>query len=204
MKSLTKLILSLIAGIALCQTETNAAIIVDAGEISGLGGSGAVDSGSTLQATYGVSQTDGIIHTLLDLTSVKNVDAITIVNRSVTTNFAARTLSIWTAPDETAPGFDPSLLASYTNNVFADSLLSPSSRDADVEQIADISNVSKRYLLIEFTSSFWTGSNPFSTASNMGAVQFANIKADIIPEPSSLLIFGLGGGVLALRYRRQK
>lgn len=184
----------------------NAAVITTAGEITGIANSQVQDNTTLFSAVYNYSlQTDGVIHIVLDLGSVQNVDVLTFVNRNISTNFAISRLEILVAPDENAAGFDPYSLASYTKHVFVEQQLSPHNYNASAVRNANIDDTQSRYFLINFTESFHTVDKHFSSTPNQDRVQFSDIRySSAIPEPGAAALVGLAlaGGILH-RWRKR-
>lgn len=176
-------------------SAAHSAVTVTAGTLTGIGGTVVDRPVATVVADYSNTQSDGKIHLLLDLGSIRNVDIINIVNRDVATDMSIKSLSVWIASDEGALGFDPFSLSSYTTNVFANQNLMPATNGANVIRPADVTDFSRRYVLIELTSSFQTSGAPFwyQAGSNFGRAQFGDITiTTTIPEPhmAGLVVFG--------------
>lgn len=184
-------------------SSAQSAVIVSAGTLDGIGGSFISNEGSTLQGIYSypnsTAQTDGIIHAVLNLGSIQSISEITIVNRLAATNLAARSLRILVAADESAPSFDPFSLSSYTQIVFANQLLLPSTNAEGALRTANITDSTKQYFLIDFTSNFFTGASGFSTTGNERNVQFSDIRVTAVPEPGTVALIGIASGFLLLR-----
>lgn len=185
--------------------SAHSAVIVTSGTLEAIGGSVLQLSGAVIVADYTAVQTDGIIHLVLDLGSAQNVSTIDIVNMPNTaTNLSIRSLSIWIADDEDAPGFTPSSLSGYTTNVFADQILNPATNSADAVRTADVTDFTSRYVLFNLSSSFLTGTDPFAATGNYRRAQFGDISVTVIPEPSTITLLMVCGAVgLGCAFRRK-
>ena len=94
-------------------------------------------------------------YVLLDLGSAQAVSAINITNRAdVATNYNFSYVRIYVAPDESSGSFvvhDPD---SYTTQVY-DNYALPLVNTAGTSRQCDITNVTRRYILIEVISNLW-------------------------------------------------
>ncbi len=178
------------------------AVLLSAGEVTGLAGDlvWTQQSGGTIVNFTDQNSTGSPIHIQLDLLSVQNVGAFLITNRlTSTTNANAKTVTILVAADESAPGFDPTDIADYTQVVFSGTIM-PSTNVAGTQRTVDISDSSRRYFLFDFTENF-TGAIGGANIT----VQVSDIALEIVPEPSSvaLILSSLGIGV-SLFFRRRR
>jgi len=200
-------ILSAIAATAslISFSSVHSAVIVTAGTLDGIGGSTVTKPSAAVVADYGSTQSDGTIHMMLDLGSVQYVTLLNIINRGDTaTNLAIKSLSIWIA-DESAPGFDPFSLNSYTVNVWANQDLLPASTAANTVRPVDVTDFSGRYVLINLTSSFQINGAPFQySASNpsLGRAQLGDIT--VVPEPHAVGLLMFGGAIALTCILRRK
>jgi len=116
---------------------------------------------------------------VIDLGDVKTVDKFLFENRKdAASNFHLRDLQIRIAPNENAVSFDPLRAGSFTQTIFSGTL-SPSSINADLTRIAELTNVNRRYFLIRMTNNF------FGSAED---IHIGDIGVVAIPEPAA----GLG------------
>ncbi|MBN2375682.1 MAG: hypothetical protein JXD22_04735 [Sedimentisphaerales bacterium] len=150
---------------------------VSAGEITALHGDklGKGISGGFDYFALDNSNGDNNIHILLDLGSEQNVSQIKYTNRmDVATMYNANMVSIRVAPDESDPLFAPYSRFSYTESVFNGSI-TPSTVNAGAARYANISDRSRRYFLLDFTSNFW---GPIDDGVNTSMIVLADL--DII------------------------
>lgn len=201
-------ILPTIAAVAslIAISSAYSAVIVTAGTLEGIGGSVVTKPGAAVVADYSNSQTDGMIHLLLDMGDIRDVALLNIVNRDVATDMSIKSLSIWIAPDESAPGFDPFSLSTYTVNVYANQNLMPAVNGANAIRPVDVTDFSRRYVLINLSSNFQTGGAPFwyQAGSNYGRAQLGDITiATAVPEPHAVGLLIIGGAFSLTRMLRR-
>lgn len=153
---------------------------------------------------YGLDlpQTDGAIHLRLDMGTIQNVSSLQITNQLAftETNLTPLTFTIYVAPDELAIGFDPNLVASYSQVVFSDGMASGYSNLAGAVQTVDVTDFTKRYVLIDVTSN---GFGLIEQSANRDTIMLSNINYTVVPEPSTCVLLGLSFG-LALLFRRRR
>lgn len=121
------------------------------------------------------------IYLVVDLGQAKSVDKITITNRIDTaTNYNIKAATIYVAPDESSPSFDPFSKLSYTTQVFTGNF-SPSVNTAAAVRSADITNSARRYFLLKITSNFW-GNVSDQNNTNAQVLYFADVGITLLPD----------------------
>lgn len=195
------------AASVLAASSANSAVIVTAGTLDGIGGSTVTKPGAAVVGDYSNTQTDGTIHLLLDMGNIRDVTLLNIVNRDVATDMSIKSLNVWIALDESAPGFDPYSLASYTVNVYANQNLMPAVNGANAIRSVDVTDFSRRYILINLTSSFQTNGAPFwyQVGTNYGRAQLGDITVvTAVPEPHAVGLLMFGGAIALTCMLRRK
>ena len=121
-----------------------------------------------------VITSDGHLYVLLDLGTPQAVGQIRYVNRVYSGSLNnADAVTIRVAPDESAPAFMPYAQSSYTQQVYSGAIL-PSTTAAGAVRSCDISDVTRRYVLLEFDSNFY---GPICTDNRSVYVQDIQIVA---------------------------
>ncbi len=194
-------VLVIVAGV-----QSASAIAVTGGELTGIGGSSVIVAvpSDVNNANYGAGQTDNAIHLLLDMGSIQNVTSLQITNRvAAATQYSARTFAV----SVSAADSGSTNVADYSTVVFANATAtSGSTNAANAVQTLDVTDFSKRYVLINFTANFWGYSPGISNVapgySNLA--QFSNVSVTAVPEPGTigLLLFSGIGALLLARNRK--
>jgi hypothetical protein len=136
---------------------------VTAGTVNTLGGRDALTVFSQF-GTHGfaVSDSDGnsLIQLVVDQGSSKLVDMLQITNRADNaSSFVPKTVRCLVAADESASGFDPQLLSSYTMEVGYGNLL-PAVSTAGAVRSLDLTNVTRRYMLLVVSANLGSTLSP--------------------------------------------
>lgn len=148
-------------------------------------------------ATLGTYQQ---IQLRLDLGSVKEVELFLLTNSTyLDSNVNTKNVTIRVAADESDPGFDLNNVDSYTVEIFS-GLIVPFSNVKGTVRNIDITDTTRQYFLFSFTDNIW---GEFTHANiDRRTVIFNDIQAQVIPEPSTILLMLSGLGCLAIFRRR--
>ena len=126
---------------------------VTGGRVMALAGDSIAEALSNTLYQFWDDDADGASTILLDMQTSKNVSTVEIVNRlDGDSVLNAVDVEIYTA-DESDPCFAPYDVTDYTQVVYTGQFL-PASSYAGVTRSADFDAVTKRYLLLKFTSTF--------------------------------------------------
>lgn len=142
----------------------------------------------------------GFVDVVLDLGSVKTVELIHNINANFATNSAMNTVQVLVAADESAVGFDSSLVSSYGVEVFADGAIGLGDlghNAANSNRTIDIVDSTKQYFLLRYTSNFLP--NSFSASGGQGFVADLDVTLGAVPEPASVALLGAGGCLMMMR-----
>ncbi|MFZ4780060.1 MAG: PEP-CTERM sorting domain-containing protein [Terrimicrobiaceae bacterium] len=182
------------------------AVVVTGGDIIGIGSSATYQAApGVLNADYSywATQADGAIHLRLDMGSIQNVASLQITNRTdVATALAPLRFTIYVA-NEAAPGFDFNNLTYFTTVVFANGVATPSSNAASAVQGLNVTDFSKRYVLIDITANGFA--NPIDNVTpNGNRAQYSDVSYTVVPEPGTVALFGFAAfGMACLRRFRR-
>lgn len=190
-----------------CATAS-ASIVTTAGTVTGLEGDTAVDSETVFQFIDAASpdgvESDGVLHMLLDLGSVQNIDQIVYVNRLINVDpwpLNAAVLDIKVAADESLLAATPTSASDFTETVFSGAF-TVASQAPQADQVADIVDTTRRYFLIDFSASYVGSINGVSN-DDRDRVQLDDLRVVTVPEPASLvLVFSGAACLLVGRPRR--
>jgi hypothetical protein len=104
------------------------------------------------------SDYNNLVQLVVDQGSDKFIDMLQITNRAdADSQFSPKTVRCLVAADENAPGFDPQLLSSYTQEIGSGDL-TPSIMTAGTVRSLDLSNVTRRYMLLVISANIGTWS----------------------------------------------
>ena len=151
-----------VMGLLLMTFSASASQTVTAGTLTAIGSDIDYDASGTYTlyvlkdaASPSGTGTDNRIHVVLDIGSIKDVDKIEYINRIIANAnwpLNATTLDIFVADDESAAGFDPGQVSSFTTTVYSGAF-NPNLVGSGQMRTADIMASWKRqYFLLDFTA----------------------------------------------------